>query len=144
MKKRYEIISQLYDNMDDATRALAEQNRFSYILGKAIQYLTVGPVIYRKNDFFNQPLSSINEEELAFIKNGCQQLLQGKGFTIDNPFTGLEVGGFYRLFDLFHFEFHSRITHRTMRNKMNVFIDEMKMQHIIDQSVVVYFNLIEY
>ncbi len=83
--KEYEALS---ESFTDADRKTALENRFPYIYSKAALFLKMKPEIYRKNDFFAQPPAEFDEEDIAILKHGCEQVLEGKGFKKREPVHG--------------------------------------------------------
>jgi hypothetical protein len=104
-------------------------------------YLKMGPEKYRRQDFFSMPDIEWQEGDLEVIAVGCRQILEGKGFTPEKPFTGLDITGFRQLFSLFHFEKTARETSKPAKGK---FLDKIEMQHLVDGGKVTYYNLVEY
>jgi len=141
MNQMHEILRQLMNSMTTEEKELFQTNRYSYLFDKAYKYLKMGSEIYRKNDMLNQPDKNCSDEELELIKNGCQQVLKGKGLTAENPFSELDVVGFRLLFDLFHFEQIERVSYNLGDGK---FVDEIKFQHLMDGSIVTYYNKLVY
>jgi len=85
-------------------------NQFPYIFTKAELYIKIGPDNYRKEDFFQQPPLKLDTTDMESIRYGCEQIIEGRGFDHKTPLYGLGVSGFYRLMELFHFQFESRKT----------------------------------
>lgn len=141
MNKLVEKMAELTGKLTPAELDLFEKCRFPYILSKAHIYLKTGPEIYHRQDAFGMPPGDWDQDDLEDVANGCRQVLDGIGFTPEKPFTGLGISGFYRLFDLFHFENTGRESTTTSDGK---FLDKMIMQHVMDGSEVVYYNLVEY
>ena len=140
-------MKELTDKMDKITDNLCENHlnlffeaKFPYVMSKANSYLEEGPEKYRLNDAFGLPTNNSTNEDLTFIKIGCEQIMDGKGFLLERPFTNLGVGGFYALFNMFHFKSVKRKTQRLGIGKM---IDEITFEHFVDGSQVTYFNFIE-
>jgi hypothetical protein len=133
-------LDELMNAMPEGKRSVAVQNRLPYIFSKAFTYLKMGPERYRKNDFFGQPPEDMSAEQLSLIESGCRQILLGKGLTADEPFTGLDVFGFYDLFRVLHYEKADRSTVR----RPNGILDEITKELAVDGSKVVYYNLVEY
>ena len=77
----------------------------AYIEHKAIRFLEVGYEIYTKEDAFHQPGEELTPETEAMLTFGCEQIRDRKGLTIEQPFEGLGIGGFYQLMRMFHFKF---------------------------------------
>jgi hypothetical protein len=144
MNEEIELLDKIMDAMTSEEQELALDNRFAYIFTKAHRYLKVGPEIYRKDDFFEQPSIKLSKEELALIESGCKQILQGKGLTAENPLTELHIGGFYRLFELFHFKTESQQMASMNTKAQKGILDKMYLKHLVDGSEVAYYNLVEY
>jgi len=141
MNKLLQELKLLLKTLSPDEKELFQTNRYAYLFDKAYKYLKMGPEMYRKNDPLNQPDKNCSEEELELIENGCQQVLKGKGLTAENPFTELDIIGFRLLFDLFHFEQIERVSYNLGDGK---FVDEIKFQHLMDGSIVTYYNQVVY
>lgn len=123
-------------------RKNVDESKIAYIFAKAELYLKLGPVLYRKNDFFKFPDKAWDTKTLAGIERGCKQIVEGKGLTIHNPLE-LAIDVCYRLMELFHFErTGNRQTKKIKENDKTRFLDSMEFQHIVDGSKVVYNNLV--
>ena len=142
--KHLKDLNELYDTFPNDVKAIADNNRFPYIHTKACIFLKTGPENYRKKDFFKMPAESWDDDAIKLITNGCQQILQGKGLTEQNPFTELGTDGFFNLFRTFHFEFKSRITKRIKIEGKTHFIDMITFEHLVDQTIVTYCNMVSY
>jgi len=142
--KQLNDLDELYNTFTDDVKAIADNNRFPYIHTKADIFLKSGPEIYRKNDYFKMPAESWDDDAIKLITKGCQQILEGKGLTEENPFTELVIDGFYNLFRMFHFESKSRITKRIKIEGKTHFIDIIDFKHLVDQSIVTYCNMVSY
>jgi hypothetical protein len=141
MFKQLERMNKLMNALSEEERKLFTENRFPYILTKADLYLKIGPEKYRRQDFFGMPDMEWDNDELKVIADGCRQILEGKGFTPEKPFVGLDIRGFTQLFSLFHFEKIGRETSNPGEGK---FLDKIKMRHVVDGGEVTYYNLVEY
>jgi hypothetical protein len=141
MRRMMERMDRLMDGLSEEEKRLFSENRFPYILSKADLYLRIGPEKYRSKDFFGMPDVEWNKDELEIIADGCRQIQQGREFTPEKPFTGLDVMGFSQLFSLFHFENTGRETTRPGPGK---FLDKMEMSHLMEGGKVTYYNLVEY
>ena len=53
---------------------------------------------------------NVATKDMESIRYGCEQIIEGRGFDQKTPLQGLGVSGFYRLMELFHFQFESRKT----------------------------------
>ena len=53
---------------------------------------------------------NVATKDMESIRYGCEQIIEGRGFDHKTPLQGLGVSGFYRLMELFHFQFESRKT----------------------------------
>jgi hypothetical protein len=130
------------DKMSEDVQNLALENRFPYIFSKAELYLKIGPEKYRKADFFKMPGESLTNEELAIIESGCKQILEGKGLTKENPFSGLDIPGFRQLFEVFHFEVTGHKSSRVEVDGKRRFVDAMFLRHAVDNTEITYYNLV--
>ena len=135
-------LDQVMDSLTEDLQRYAMENRFPYIFSKAELYLRLGPEKYRKADFFGVPRASLSPEELAVIELGCKQVLEGKGLSREVPFTDLGIPGFRILFQLFHFEVKGHKAKKQVIDGKTRFIDEMVLEHVMDQTEIRYFNLV--
>ena len=135
-----EKIEQLTESFSDAENDLFIESRFPYIMTKADSYIKTGPETYRKEDAFGMPREEWSKEDLSLIMDGCHQIMKGVGYTAEKPFTNLGVRGFNLLFTMLHFRSAGRKTSRLGLGKMQ---DAITFEHLMDGSVVTYFNLVE-
>jgi hypothetical protein len=138
---RFEL---LYESLSEEAKLKvdSEDSRFQYIFFKALNYIEVGPIKYKTEDFFHQPITN-DISELALIQHGVEQLILGKGLCKDNPFTKLDVIGFSLLMGLFHFESIKRsTTYRFYLNEQKGILDEITFQHVVDGTQITLFNFI--
>ena len=105
-----ETIEKVLSLMNSDDQEYCILNQFPYIFTKAELYLKIGPDKYRKEDFFQQPPLNVAAKDMESIRYGCEQIVEGRGFNFSTPLQGLGVSGFYRLMELFHFQFESRKT----------------------------------
>jgi hypothetical protein len=133
----------LMDIWDEDLQGRALENNFPYIYSKAYMFLEKGAVLYRKDDFFHEPPVDYTEEDIEILKNGCRQVLEGRGLTADFPFINLDVGGFYALFRMFHYENESRKTKYSFRyeGKKGI-LDHITFAHIVDDNTISFFNFV--
>ncbi len=137
---------QLQEVMDEMTPeylALAEENQFVYLFSKAYLFLKMGPEAYRNQDFFDQPSEDTDPSVLEAISNGCRQILSGRGFSAEEPLTGLGISGFYALMDLFHFKLGRQSIAGRMEGRRGM-LDRMEMCHVMDERPCVLFNFVAY
>ena len=112
---------------------------YVYIQVKAEHFLDVGYMEYTKDDFFHQPGQNLTTGELALLTSGCEQIADNRGLTIENPFEGLGIKGFYSLMRMFHF--------RSIQQEANFtdddfIIDKITFQHRVtgEMQQIVLFN----
>lgn len=77
---------------------------YAYIEYKAIRFLEVGYKAYSIDDAFHQPGEELTSEVVAMLISGCEQIRDQRGLTMEQPFEGLGIGGFYQLMRMFHFK----------------------------------------
>ena len=118
---------------------LLSNNRFPYIFTKAYFFLSDGPEIYKKIDAFNLPNNSFSNIDIENIKIGCKQILIGKGFRKESPLEGIGVRGFYKLFELFHFEMTNQISYKIDAAKR---LDKITFEHNVDKSKIECYNIV--
>ena len=137
LSKKIDLLTQFFS---DEENELFIKNRFPYIMTKADSYLTKGPAAFRKDDGFNMPLKEWSKADLELIRDGCSQIMAGVGFMAKKPFKKLGVRGFYLLFETFHFKNNGR---KSKYLRPEIILDEIVLRHIVDNSVVKYYNLVE-
>ena len=141
MLKEYEA---LCDTMSEEKKVLTEKNQFLYIYTKAYTFLKQGHVIYFKNDYYGSKFLSWDSDQVELVRQGCEQIIEGKGLTAENPFTGLGVFGFGNLFYMLHFENVGRKTFRLKENGKITFLDRIDFRHVINENIVQYYNLVKH
>lgn len=139
MKTVSELLDNLVSELPSEDLELCMENRFPYIFTKSFYFLQDGPELYKQKDAFSLPDNSFSNKDIEKIKSGCQQLLEGKGFKKEHPIIDLGIKPCHKLFELFHFEF---VKQTAIRTKTGQFLDEMTFQHVIDKSIVIYYNLV--
>ena len=65
-------ITALFDSMSEEQQNYAIENQFPYIYSKASTFLKIGAELYRKDDFFNQPPSDFDEEDIAILQHAVK------------------------------------------------------------------------
>ncbi len=122
-------------NVNDISNACS----YTYIQVKAKRFLDVGYMEYTKDDFFHQPGENLTTGELSLLTSGCEQIADDRGLTIENPFEGLGIKGFYSLMRMFHF--------RSIQQEANFtdddfIIDKITFQHRVtgEMQQIVLFN----
>ena len=134
----------LIKTFDSNTKKVAKNNMFDVLYKKAFEFLNDGPEIYRFFDAYKMPQKKWNDDELTKVTEGCKQILQGKGLTEENPLENLDVDGFYRLFELFHFANIARQTKRIKIDGKTKFLDTITFKHFHEKWQVTYSNLVSY
>ncbi len=137
MEKIEKVLSLM--NSDDQEYCML--NQFPYIFTKAALYLKIGPDEYRKEDFFQQPPLNLDTVDMESIRYGCEQIIEGRGFNYTTPLQGLGVSGFYRLMELFHFQFESRKTKYSFKyEEEKGALDIMTFTHQMDDRKATLFH----
>jgi len=95
-----------------------------YCGGKAEVLIEKGVEQYRAEDFFDMPSVEFSDEQLAAVLSGCDQMVAGRGFSMETPLEGISVTGCYALIATLHFKVVGRQTHRPGPG----FLDEMRCQ----------------
>ncbi|MBM66502.1 MAG: hypothetical protein CMH55_09740 [Myxococcales bacterium] len=111
-----------------------------YIQHKAARFLELGLEAYREGDALGRPTEPLEEGEREGLERGCQELVVGRGFSSENPLTGLSVPDFYRLMDTFHF----RVTGKKSQYPKVGILDEMRVEHFAASQCGALFNLVIY
>lgn len=125
-------------------RALAVKNRLPYLHEKVRLFVLLGAEKYRKMDFFNQPDKSLASEEIEIVRQGCLQILEGKGLTAEQPLENIGVAGFHALMRLLHFKPFQRKSKSTSINELRGILDQITFEHLMEDSQVTYFNFCTY
>ncbi len=112
---------------------------FLYIHYKAWRFLKVGPDEYRLDDALQQPPATWGPETIAAVTRGCEQFLQYRGTTPDEPLEGVGIDGFYQLLQLFHFKAASQAL---LDHPSGMMLDRMEMRHVVDGRTIVLYNLV--
>ncbi|MSP70276.1 MAG: hypothetical protein EXR20_08390 [Bacteroidetes bacterium] len=137
MEKIENVLSLM--NSDDQEYCIL--NQFPYIFTKAELYFKIGPDNYRKEDFFQQPPLNLDTVDMESIRYGCEQIIEGRGFDYKTPLQGLGVSGFYRLMELFHFQFESRKTKYSFKyEEEKGALDIMTFTHQMDDRKATLFH----
>lgn len=136
-----EDFKEMFDKLNEEEKGLFVKNRYGYIFAKAKLFLETGAKEYLEKDFFKIDTSDLDYEDFEILNNGCRQILTGKGLSADRPFENLDVLGFAKLFEIFHFN-AKRIN--TLKLTPMKFLDVMCLEHIVDGYKAEFFNLIEY
>lgn len=109
---------------------------YAYIKTKAQIYMRRGVERYRKGDSLGMPDITWEDDCLAAIERGMNQILQGLGSSPDRPLTGIGIGGFYALIQTLHFQVKSQLA---MPQEEGGFLDEMQLEHCMTgQSLILY------
>lgn len=136
-----EDFEKLFNTLSDKEQELFIKYRYGYVYSKAKLFLEIGAVEYVKKDFFEMDISDLDDDDFEILNDGCKQILSGRGLSAEKPFENLDVSGFTKLFEIFHFNV-SRI--ETLRPDPMKFLDWMSVVHIIDDYKAEYYNLVEY
>lgn len=139
MKSVSKDLDILMNKLSNDDLKLLSKNRFPYIFTKAYYFLRDGPELYKKNDAFNLPDNSFSDIDIENIKIGCKQILIGKGFRKENPLEGIGIRGFYRLFELFHFEMSNQKSYKIENGKR---LNKITFEHNEDKSKIVCYNIV--
>ncbi len=135
---------ELIKNWPKELKMIAAENRFAYIHEKARLFVLLGAEKYRKMDYFKQPDESLTIEEIEIVLQGCLQILKGKGLTAEQPLEKIGVAGFNALMRLFHFRPFQRKSKSTTINETRGVLDQITFEHLMEDSLVTYFNFCTY
>ena len=138
MNELNQNLEALIDKFSNEDTNLCLENRFPYLYTKAYYFIKDGAEAYASSDAFKLPDSSFNGEDLELLKLGCNQLLEGRGFSSENPFTNLGIRGCHKLFELFHFKF----VNQTATKVDDGMLDKMTFKHVMDKKHISYYNLV--
>ena len=113
------------------------QGDWGYVLTKAFRYRDVGPEAYGRTDALRRPPATWDEETVAAVTNGIEQLLAGRGLVASAPLQGLTVPDVHALMHVLHFGLESA---HTTQGSDRRFLDEMRFRHEVSPglSVVVW------
>ena len=138
MNELNQNLEALIDKFSEEDTNLCLENRFPYLYTKAYYFIKDGAEAYAIADAFKLPDSSFNGEDLELLKLGCNQLLEGRGFSSKNPFKNLGIRGCHKLFELFHFKF----VNQTVTKVDDGMLDKMTFKHVMDKKQISYYNLV--
>ena len=138
MNELNQNLEALIDKFSNEDTNLCLENRFPYLYTKAYYFIKDGAEAYASSDAFKLPDSSFNGEDLELLKLGCNQLLEGRGFSSKNPFKNLGIRGCHKLFELFHFKF----VNQTATKVDDGMLDKMTFKHVMDKKQISYYNLV--
>ena len=138
MNELNQNLEALIDKFSNEDTNLCLENRFPYLYTKAYYFIKDGAEAYASSDAFKLPDSSFNSEDLELLKLGCNQLLEGRGFSSKNPFKNLGIRGCHKLFELFHFKF----VNQTATKVDGGMLDKMTFKHVMDKKHISYYNLV--
>lgn len=110
---------------------------YSNIKTKAQIYLKWGAARYRKGDSFSMPDANWEDDSLAAVKRGMEQILLDHGLCRQQPLTGLGIGGFYALAQTLHFQVTQQFASSC---ESGGFLDEMHLEHCVTGQPLVLFN----
>ena len=139
MSEANESLRKVVRKMSKKELELAFDSRFPYIFTKAFYFMLQGPKTYSEKDALNLPDDTFNDDDINLLKIGCNQLLEGIGFSTENPLKNIGVRGCHKLFKLFHFEM---VDQMVFKNEGNA-IDKMVFRHIVDKKEITIYNLVE-
>ena len=138
MNELNQNLEALIDKFSEEDTNLCLENRFPYLYTKAYYFIKDGAEAYAIADAFKLPVSSFNSEDLELLKLGCNQILEGRGFSSKNPFKNLGIRGCHKLFELFHFKF----VNQTVTKVDDGMLDKMTFKHVMDKKQISYYNLV--
>jgi hypothetical protein len=104
---------------------------------KAGRYLDFGPEIYRRADALHKPEPSHDEDVLARLKLGMQQILQFAGTRPEEPFEHLGIHGFYALMDTLHYGMHKQ---ELIQADSHFFLDRILFTHLVTDEPITLYN----
>ena len=113
---------------------------FADMVESAKLYLHAGPEVYRTIDETGMPDESLSKAEMAGLKKGMKQICQLKGIAPENPFTGLDIDGFYALMNTHHLTLGRQLLAGKVGHSH--LLDEMHMVHAITGEPIVLYNLV--
>ena len=102
--------------------------------------MKIGYKKYRERDAFNRPDFHMSKNKLAILELGCLQILEYKGMTPETAFEGLEISGFYRLMELFHYELYQQ---SLLLTDKEYFLDRMFMKHKMTGTTLILYNKVK-
>ena len=134
-------INKLFSEIDVNYKKILIQNHFPYVFTKSFYFLEDGEDLYRQKDFFNLPDQSFNDNDIKLVKIGCNQIISGIGFSIENPFTLLGVREIHKLFELFHYELENQ---KILKTEKHIILDELRFKHKLKDDLLICYNNVEY
>ncbi len=140
-------ISKVLQSMSEEDRSYAINNQFAYIYSKAYLFLKMGMDLYFRHDFFliRKSFTYNNEDLLEVLQSGCKQIVEGRGFSANNPLVDLDVFGFSDLMRLFHFSKGARKSNALTHNGENGILDQITFEHFMEEKrIATLFNFVTY
>ncbi len=125
------------DKLPNNIRKLAVDSGYEYIRTKALRFIAVGVIVYRKTDALGMPDNDLESEDIDLLMIGCRQVAEFKGLTHETAFEGLGIFGFYRLMELFHYAAGNQAI---IDSGEDWIMDKMLMKHIVTRREIVLFN----
>jgi hypothetical protein len=110
---------------------------YVYISTKASRLIDLGILKYLEQDAVKMSSKDWNHEVESTIRDGCNQLINGRGINLENPLENLGIQGCYNLFSLLHFE---PVIQKTRFSKKREIIDEIIFEHKIIREQIKIFN----
>jgi hypothetical protein len=134
-------LKKMFDMLSEEEKELFVKNRYGYVFAKAKLFLEIGSTQYLKQDFFDLNAEDFDNQEMEIIKDGCKQILLGRGLTPEKPLENLGIHAFNQMFQIFHF-YPTKV--RSLKPKLNTFLDIMCLEHVVEGYKIEFYNLIEY
>lgn len=105
---------------------------------KAQMYLERGPAGYRARDAFQMPRVE-SPRGLRKIRSGMEQIVLFRGYSLEKPFRGIGIEGFYALMQTLHLELERQ---KTVSIRASLLVDEMRMKHRVTGRGITLFNAV--
>jgi hypothetical protein len=106
-----------------------------YIITKALQFMEEG-----LGESTTQWLVDEDEDLVELVQGGLEMLGCGRGFSRDEPLTGMGIGAFYRMMSIIGFESKFQAIRDSPPGK---FLDHLVMEHRVTGMAAHMYNLLE-
>jgi hypothetical protein len=129
----------VFQSLNSQQREIIGVDTLFYLAVKVENYLKIGPKEYALEDAFGYPDHTYSEGHLQSIGKVSQQLILGKGLTLQNPIDIYRSGVASKFLQTFHFKIHSK-EYFTNKDEGPLFL--ASSSHVIDKrNLSLYFKI---
>ena len=130
---------EVFQSLSSKQQELIGIDTLFYLGTKVENFLKIGPKDYALEDAFGYPDHTYSERHLQHIIKVSQQLMLGKGLTLQNPIEIYRSGVASKFLQTFHFKIHSK-EYFTSKDESLSFL--ASSSHIVDKrNLSLYFKI---